>query len=319
MDMPSYDQYGKWFGDGPMSLHYGMQQMDLAKQFQYQKYLQEQEATKKASLQNLFDEQNNPLRIQSQEISNRKLGYEADDAGVKSRINVATEGLQLDAKQKEFIQKAKQSDLDMMEIEGQRMAYSMHPDPNIRAQERAQGEQLLKMHKDFVKLREEGKIRSDLEKQKFGYDLELEKRRAANAQALAQTRASAKTGGIKSVYDAVMSGKVSPDKAAAAFGAAALQAEVEGDMNAAAEYRNAAATMEKLATTTKPDAMVGKPDVGAMGGIPTTPPRQPTFTPQQTAPAQKPASLADVQKLYPGVPADKLKQAYKNKFGVDLQ
>lgn len=313
MDMPSYDQYGKWFGDGPMSLHYGMQQMDLAKQFQDQKYLQEQEATKKASLQNLFDEQNNPLRIQNQEISNRKLGYEADDAGVKSRINAATEGLQLDAKQKEFIQKAKQSDLDMMEIEGQRMAYS--PDPQVRSQ----GEQLLKMHKDFIKLREQGKIQSDQDAQRHKYALELEAQRARNAQALAQTRASAKTGGIKSVYDAVMSGKVAPDKAAAAFGAAALQAEVEGDMNAAAEYRNAAATMEKLATTTKPDAMVGKPDVGAMGGIPTTPPRQPTFTPQQQAPAQKPASLADVQKLYPSVPADKLKQAYKNKFGVDLQ
>ena len=317
MEMPTYDQYGKWFGEGPLSVHYGMQQMDLAKQFENQKLLQEQEGTKAKQLKNLYDEQNNPLLLENQQTTNRKLGYEADDAGVKSRINTATEGLQLDAKQKEFIQKAKQSDLDMMEIEGQRMAYS--PDPQVRAQ----GEQLIKMHKDFVKLREEGRIRSDLEKQKFGYDLELEKRKAANAQSLATTKASAKTGGIKSVYDAVMSGKVAPDKAAAAFGAAALQAEVEGDLKAAAEYRNAAATMEKLATTTKPDAMAGKPDVGAMGGIPTTPPRQPTFTPQQPAPAkapaQKPASLADVQKMYPGVPADKLKQAYKNKFGVDLQ
>jgi hypothetical protein len=29
--------------------------------------------------------------------------------------------------------------------------------------------------------------------------------------------------------------------------------------------------------------------------------------------------LADVQKMYPGVPAEKLKEAYKKKFGVDLQ
>lgn len=41
-----------------------------------------------------------------------------------------------------------------------------------------------------------------------------------------------------------------------------------------------------------------------------------TPTPQKEAPK---ASLADVQKMYPGVPVDKLKEAYKRKFGVDLK
>lgn len=42
--------------------------------------------------------------------------------------------------------------------------------------------------------------------------------------------------------------------------------------------------------------------------------------PVQPNPAAVPKnSLADIQKMYPGVPADKLKDAFKKKFGVDLQ
>lgn len=65
-----------------------------------------------------------------------------------------------------------------------------------------------------------------------------------------------------------------------------------------------------------------KPDLGKLG-IETNPmPQPPQFGDTQSkpqAPTQKPATLADVQKMYPGVPADKLKEAYKRKFGVDLQ
>ena len=67
-----------------------------------------------------------------------------------------------------------------------------------------------------------------------------------------------------------------------------------------------------------------KPNLPALGietnqmpPVPSLPGAQPqTASPQQTP---KPASLADVQKMYPGVPADKLREAYKRKFGVDLQ
>jgi hypothetical protein len=69
----------------------------------------------------------------------------------------------------------------------------------------------------------------------------------------------------------------------------------------------------------------GKVDVGEATGMPTVPtqplPNVPGMAPPAApAPASnKPASLADVQKMYPGVPPDKLKEAYKRKFGVDLQ
>jgi hypothetical protein len=67
-----------------------------------------------------------------------------------------------------------------------------------------------------------------------------------------------------------------------------------------------------------------KPDLGALGIntnpmplVPGLPGAQPQQTPQPAA--AKPSSLADLQKLYPGVPPEKLKEAFKKKFGVDLQ
>lgn len=73
-------------------------------------------------------------------------------------------------------------------------------------------------------------------------------------------------------------------------------------------------------------ANAGKVDPGAATGLPTIPSPQPPQPmpgmqpqPNQQGGAQKPATLADVQKMYPGVPPEKLREAYKKKFGVDLQ
>lgn len=63
----------------------------------------------------------------------------------------------------------------------------------------------------------------------------------------------------------------------------------------------------------------GTVDLGATGVAvvpPITAPAQPPAAKPDAAPK---ASLADVQKMYPGVPDDKLKEAYKRKFGVDLK
>jgi len=75
------------------------------------------------------------------------------------------------------------------------------------------------------------------------------------------------------------------------------------------------ADMAQIAQTNAQAKLIGKPDLEAMN-VPTV--KAPGTTPAKPA-AQEKATLASVQKMYPGVPADKLKQAYKNKFGVDLQ
>jgi hypothetical protein len=311
MELPQYDQYEKWFGGGPLATHYGMNQMDLAKQFQDQKLLQEGHTTRKQELANLFDEQNNPLKIENQQISNRKLGYEADSSGVKSRIDVATEGLQLDSKQRELVQKAKQADLDMMEIQGQQWAYS--PDPKLRAQ----GEQLLRMHKDFIKLRDTQKFTADEAAKGRSHDFAMEAQRAKNAQALVGARAASGGGGSSPTLPTT-------DKMRAYWLQKLGEARARNDMAAYQEAEDMVNFVTAQMAASRGDPKVGTPTITPEGTIAPRPPRPMPTAPPLTTPQPKPtqaptASFAEEQKQYPGVPADKLREAYKRKFGVDLK
>ena len=279
MEFPQYDQYEKWFGGGPLATHYGMNQMDLAKQFQNEKLTQERQKVKQNELANLFDEQNNPLRIENQQTANRKLGYEADSSGVKSRIDVATEGLQLDAKQKEFVQKAKQSDLDMMELQGQQMAYS--PDPNVRAQ----GEQLIRMHKDFIKLRDEQKFRADEADKGRKHDFALEAERAKSAQRLANIRA-ANSGGS--------GGGVTPTQSTDKMRGYWLQklgeARARNDAAAYAEAEQMVNFITEQLAASRADPRVGTPTITPDGGIGPRPARPMPVAPPLMAPTVTPTT-----------------------------
>jgi len=280
MDMPGYTDYGKMYEMNPGAFMQAQEQAGLAQQFQKQKQLQAEQTTQGMGLDNMFKQDTYGDRVRKGTADADLAGYQASDAGVKNRINTATEGLQLDAQQRKLLMEASKADLDGMELEAQRLAYSQNP------QEREAGSQLLKMHKDFIKMREEGDIRADAAKEAHKNNLQLEGVRQSGQIKLENLRSSNRvaakgsaTQGIGDVYRAVQSGKVSPDKAAAAFGSAALQAQAAGDMEMYTQYATAAAQMERLAMTTKPDAAAGKPDVGALGGIPVVPPRVPTFTP----------------------------------------
>lgn len=115
------------------------------------------------------------------------------------------------------------------------------------------------------------------------------------------------------IETAVKSGKLNYEKAAVAY---STLADIETDPEKAAKYREMAGRYEQAALSKAAAGVTGKLDVGAQTGLPT---QQPKTVLGGNAPAQPKHSLADVQKMYPGVPADKLKQAYKEKFGVDLQ
>lgn len=138
-----------------------------------------------------------------------------------------------------------------------------------------------------------------------------------NADARLQQQAMKTKNAAGSILDAVKAGKLNYEKAAASFHTLAMMAD---DPNERAQYEKLAGDFEKANLSAKAAGVTGKPDVGELAGIPTQAPVQ-VFG-NGAAPAQpKPQehSLADVQKMYPGVPPEKLKQAYKEKFGVDLQ
>lgn len=71
----------------------------------------------------------------------------------------------------------------------------------------------------------------------------------------------------------------------------------------------------------------GQPDMSQLGGIPTNPVATPYVapgaqqTPAQQPPAQPnlPKTLAEAQKMYPGVDPKLIRERIKNKYGVDLK
>lgn len=305
MDMPGYTDYGKMYEMNPGAFMQAQEQVGLAQQFQQEKQRQAEQTTQGMGLDNMFKQDTYGDRVRAGTAAADTAGYQAMDAGVKSRINQKTEGLQLDASQRKLLMEASKADLDGMEVEAQRLAYSTNP------QEREAGVKLLGLHKDFIKMREEGNIRADAATQAQKHAKELEGMRQSGQIKLETLRGTnrvaakgAAAQGIGDVYKAVQSGKVSPDKAAAAFGSAALQAQAAGDMEMYTQYATAAAQMERLAMTTKPDAAAGKPDIGQLGGIPVTPPRTPTF---QAPAAQGPISGA----LYPNGQPNPVAQGVK--------
>lgn len=253
----------------------------------------EQEAM---SLENMFTQQNNPLKLQK---TQKELDY----------IN-ATQQFKINDELAGYAKNAKQEELDEMFREGQRMLFEGAKANNPEMMQ--MGERIVMAHKDFLKLREQGQQKASLQDDKQAAAEEQIRLRAA-------LRPPKATGGSGS-------GAAKPlgmDKLISSYTQKALEAEASGDTTTAQQMWARAQAATELYSSRRPDTNAGKPSIGPSGQITTAPPRGAPQLPNTSgAPAaQKPAqpSLADVQKMYPGVPADKLREAYKKKFGVDLR
>jgi hypothetical protein len=137
-------------------------------------------------------------------------------------------------------------------------------------------------------------------------------------------RAASKGQGASDIYTALRMGKMTPDKAAIA---AYALSEVESDPVEKERLLGIAKVAEGMVQNKAVASKVGTPDIGAMANVPTI--QSQSAIPSRAVggavgqPAQPiakpPSTLADVSKMYPGIPAEKLKEAYKKKFGVDLK
>jgi hypothetical protein len=126
--------------------------------------------------------------------------------------------------------------------------------------------------------------------------------------------------------------KGDPAKMYAVLNRAAVLAHQAQLPDLAMSYQTQAAALQnqvQAATSAKANPQAGGVNTGALTdqAIPTNPqlsvappPLPGASQAQAPAPGQKsPQSLADVQKMYPGIPPEKLREAYKKKFGVDLK
>lgn len=143
----------------------------------------------------------------------------------------------------------------------------------------------------------------------------------ANINADSRINAAAKTAQAKTVgfEDSLLKIKRASDKRNALIDAA--NREQANNPELAASYRARANDPDLIQTAQAELAAAAAATVTQGPNGPVLGTRQEGVQLGGNAPA-KPTqehSLADVQKMYPGVPPEKLRQAYKEKFGVDLK
>lgn len=277
-------------------------------------------ANQAQGIENLYKSQNNPYLVEQTRLENQsklaRLPGEAAQSrmfGLKADREAATQGDAIAAARAKFVQEASDADISMLENRAQKMAYSMNP------QERQQGEQLLRMHKDIIR---------DREKQDAQMKRQIQLERIRGEEARKTMSARPLPGAGAGASDPILSGKAGFEKSAAAAYARAQEAMQAGDMEEAQRQTAIAnqfvSQLMQLRQAGPNATQAGKLDIGAHTNLPTVPLRepQPFANPGATTPAApKPQkqTLQQVQQMYPGVPADKLREAYKKKFGVDLQ
>lgn len=100
---------------------------------------------------------------------------------------------------------------------------------------------------------------------------------------------------------------------------AATQSKLDGDSESFDRYSARAEAVRPQAEAEIASQKPGGIDTGAVTGMPTN--AGPSIAPRDgTNPVPpKIQSITDLQKMYPGIPPDKLREAYKKKFGVDIR
>ena len=286
--------YDELFGGGAMAAHFALQDRDLERE-------KAQGAMRQQELANMFAEQNNPMRLQEQQMQNEALGYTNRQSKLNTTQAEELAPFKLDDEKKKFILGAKKSDLDLMQLEAQRMAYS----PDKATSE--EGQRMLMLHRDFLKLREQGEQKVELLNQRGVQAQVLEGIKQPNRVALKQTvpgKAAGSGGG--SGGPSVLT----TDKLAAQY-AQQMEAALRNGDQAGAENANAMLSrIEAYKAAQKADTGAGKTILTPEGGFGTAPPRAapgvPAYIPQG-APKELPKPSAPKAAIPPGA-AQLLKQ-----------
>lgn len=325
VNLPDFRELAQMEFMSPMAFQQANNQIGLANQFQQQNLAMGNEDLRTKALANMFSEQANPMRLNKMGLENEGMGYENTVKQVEADTAAALKEENIMAKRQKML-----ADLDenkLKQFMSRAEMEMMSDDPKLQASgqkkimmSRAELERRNAQANDLEKIAAQGKNSLAVANVGAGATLGAARIGAASRQALA----AAKGQGASDIYTALRTGKMTPDKAAIA---AYALSEVESDPVEKERLLGIAKVAEGLVQNKAQASKVGTPDVGAMANVPTIQPQSAIpsravggAVGQPAQPIAKPPStLADVSKMYPGVPADKLKEAYKKKFGVDLK
>lgn len=241
-----------------------LQQADQANQFNQTGLQQNQADLQAKTLENLFTQQNNPLKLENQRLTNTGLGIENRTKGVTADIAEGTKTEAMAAKRAELLKSASESDLNKLLADAQMDMQS--DDPTVVQRGRR------KMDASWGEITRRNTHSDAMEKQRE--ELTSREKIAAgnNAATLGAARISAdsRINAVKAKNQAVTdmdflvnTGKVPPNKASVAM---YNRARAEQDPEKKAELMDAARFYERLSQTTMPAVagQAGKIDPSSM-------------------------------------------------------
>lgn len=337
------DVYGDW---NPLGNLAARDLLDQGRQYADQQSLEQQ-------LKNAQTQKMNPLILEEQRLRNET--SQAQLPGITANSSLLTDKAKLskDSMKEQFENliaeyqgKMNKKDLDF--INGGASAYSQAGQaltlvpPNIRHQ---MGKRMLGSfwQPEFDSMDPEtlGKTLSTMgeymtmAQSKFAQQSALQAQKGEDARALAATKsaqqlalAQYKASVSRAVSDAKKTGNKGTLKNTQDAIYNELRREIDPDKRKALqeEFNNITRIISDMEVRARVAGNAGKPDVTSLGfkeqGLPSAPSlgNNPVVQPSTGSPAQgRPQSLADLQKLYPGVPPEKLKEAFKKKFGIDIK
>lgn len=257
--------YGGW---NPETYMQGRAQVESSNQSQASARTREAELAKQAGLETLFQEQNNPQRVQQAAANLQGTLYDNMSKGVTGRLAEATEPFKLDEAKRQQALAMPEHEIKMMQAKGQQWA--MSDDPTLSAK----GQAILQKSAAAIEARQ--KHKEEMEKQEL-IRSSAERVAAGNNAA---TRYSADARSRVAAGRAKVAGPLNEQLAAAKtyahkaniYEAAAQKSMDDGDDEAAQHYqRLAAASRQQDVTARGAAAQVGvgaKPDLNQLG-IPT--------------------------------------------------
>lgn len=225
-------------------------QINQAQQFNNVGLQQNQADLEAKGLQNLFDRQNNPLKLDQQRLTNEGMGITNRTNAVTANIAESTQEEAKAAKRAELLKSASMADLQNLQAQAQQDL--MSNDPNVVARGRkkmdASWEEITRRNKhsdEMEKTNAEIQGRKDVANIGAGATVEAARIGAGARVDAAKARNSA----IQDFDQAVATGKITPQKAAVYWANKAQQATDPAEQ---AEALAAAARYERLSQTTTP-------------------------------------------------------------------